>query len=256
MNILEIILLFFGGLVAGSYGSIVGGGSLVSFPLLILLGLPTETAIGTNRFNAIFSEASSSFAYWRKNLLQWKYALPLGVLSIPASILGAQIVSGVSDNTINIIIAAALLLLLIFLPKINQMKPTKASSGQIVSYTSKKYLGMSVIVLSLAVYGGFYGAGFGTFILFPFILIGGSSFLQGSANARFVGLLMSIAASVVFISNGQVDYAAAMPQLIGGIIGAQLGVKFAVKAESKWIKLVLTLVVIASAVKLLLDVFS
>ncbi len=245
---IEFIILFIAGLVAGSYGSLVGGGSLVSFPVLILLGFPVDVAVGTNRFNAIFMEGSSMIAFARKKLVQWQYAIPIGIISIPASVLGAQLVIQVPKSVANVFVAVTLVLLLFSLLYIKPREQNKEKTHE-----PKNIALLVVSCLVLAVYAGFYGAAYGTFILFPFLLFAGSSLLQSSANARTVGFLVSIAASVVFIINGDVAYEAAIPAILGNIIGAQIGVHYAVTKGTKIIKYVLGAVALASAVKLIFE---
>ena len=245
---LQSIILFLTGLVASTYASVVGGGGLVSFPVLILLGFPVDVAIGTNRFNAIFMEGSSFIAFSRRRLVQWKIAIPIAIVSVPASIWGARLALSVSGKTLDILVAVILSVLLIALPRVKpQERPVKDGLSR------GTFLGLGTICILLAVYGGFHGAAYGTFILFPFILLGTSSLLQASANARLIGCLVSIAASVVFIQNGSVNYAAAIPQILGAVIGAQIGVKYALK-HLKWAKYALTVVVVASIIKLLFEI--
>lgn len=245
---MQSLILFFAGLVAGTYGSVVGGGSLVSFPVLILLGFPADIATGTNRFNAIFMEASSLVAFARKKLVQWKLALPIAILSVPASIWGASIAIQIDSKTLNIIVAIILGLLLFCLPYV---KPQQKQIHEDVS--RNKVILLYIVCVLLAVYAGFHGAAYGTFILFPFLLLGTSSLLNASANARLIGFFASVAASIVFIQNGSVNFAASLPQIIGSMIGAQIGVNAASK-HLKVIKYLLSAVVIGSIIKLVIDI--
>lgn len=244
----QSLILLVSGFIAGSYGSVVGGGGLVSFPVLILLGFPVDVAIGTNRFNAVFMEGSSLFAYTRKKLVQWKLALPIALLSLPFAIWGANLAINASEKFLNIFVAITLFVLFFLLQYVNpqQKKIVKQLS-------SSKTILLYFICLVLAIYAGFHGVAYGTFILFPFLLLGTSSLLNASANARLIGFVVSIAASYVFIQNGTVDFAASVPQIIGSVVGAQVGVKIATK-HLHWIKYALSAVVIGSIVKLLLDI--
>lgn len=248
MEIVQIFILFMSGLVAGTYGSVVGGGSLVSFPILILLGYPVDIATGTNRFNAIFMEASSLLAFARKKLVQWKLALPIAAVSAPLAIFGATLAINIDTKTLNIAVALILGFLLFCLPYV---KPQEKKLAENLS--SKKMIILYGSCILLAVYAGFHGAAYGTFILFPFLLVGSSSLLNASANARLIGLIVSIAASIVFIQNGSVDFVASIPQIAGAIIGAQIGVNAAAK-HLKLIKYALSLVVIGSIIKLIADI--
>lgn len=251
IDLLQTIYLFIAGLVAGMYGSIIGGGGLIGFPSLILIGVGTETAIATGRFNAVFMEGSSVVAFARKKLVRWRQALPLALIAVPTSILGARIVTSINETFVNTIVALILVSLLFLLPRI---KSSQKEDTKIINSRSN-FMKMAFLVFALALYGGFYGAGFGTMIMFPLLIFGGNTLLESSGGARLIGLFMSVAASVVFISNGLVDFSLALPQLLGGIIGAQIGVHFADKIDAKKIKLALGAVILISVAKLLLEAF-
>ena len=66
MEIIHLIVLIVGGMLAGLYASNVGSGGLVTLPLFILLGLPTTIAIGTNRLSAVLLEFGSALKFYRE----------------------------------------------------------------------------------------------------------------------------------------------------------------------------------------------
>lgn len=62
---MDIALLFFVGTIAGFFGSTVGGGSLLSIPFLIFLGLPPQVAIATDRFGGLGQATTALFKFWK-----------------------------------------------------------------------------------------------------------------------------------------------------------------------------------------------
>ena len=92
MELIFLFILFIGGIFAGLYASNVGGGSFVSFPLLILSGLPIHIAIATNRFSAVILEFFSAIKFYKEKKIDLKMGLILGVIASIGSFIGANIV--------------------------------------------------------------------------------------------------------------------------------------------------------------------
>ena len=103
----------------------------------------------------------------------------------------------------------------------------------------------------LGVYGGFYGAGIGVFIL---LLLAGAQRLDlvaGNAIKSAVVLFLSLAAAAVFARAGAIDWIAAIPLAVGNGIGGWVGAHLSLQGGNRWIRRVLLVVVVAGVYKLL-----
>lgn len=92
MEIIKLIIIFIGGIAGGLYGSTVGGGALISLPLLVLVGLPTHIALGTQRLAAVMLELASAIKFHRAGKLNFTLAFPLGIVAAVGSIIGVSLV--------------------------------------------------------------------------------------------------------------------------------------------------------------------
>jgi uncharacterized membrane protein YfcA len=239
-------VLVFGGFLTGLYGATVGGGGLLSFPLLVLCGLPTHTAIATNRFAAIILESVSAWRFHREKCLNARLillALTIGASASFGSVLGSLIVLELNERLVNGLVAALL-------------------SSVAVLLILRRDLGMSVkkdavpnwgILLAasffLGIYGGFIGTGMGTFM--SVLLLGsGFAFLESSAVCRLAGVVWSSSAAVVFAFSGTIEYGYGLALGLGFALGGWVGAGIGIKRGNSFIRLLLLGVAAASVIKL------
>lgn len=243
-DISTYVFSILGGVIAGLYGSMVGSGSLVSFPVLILLGLPTSIAIATNRLAVVWLEVSAALRF-RKQIRPMLHRLLLfGFIAAVGSFLGATFVGLISQNILNVIAAIALLLVLVVLLLSHRLGRTEATAV----HPRMMLFACGVFVLGL--YGGFFGAGFGTFLLMLFVATG-HSYMQGAAFSRMIGLVMSSVATLTFAYHGMIDYPLGISLGVGYAIGGWIGAGLGIQKGNGYVRALLFVVIAASIVKLL-----
>lgn len=249
MDVLTIFVLFIGGIIAGLYGSSVGGGGLVTFPLLILSGLPAHIAIATNRFSATFLELTSAIKFHKEKKLDLKYAIPLLIISGIGSIMGSLFVVKINEKFLNLLIAVLLTILFLVLYNKDKFKIKEKK------LESKNNFQLYLFTFFLSIYGGFFGGGFGTFLMF-LLVFSGFSFIKSAALSRLIGFIMSLFATVVFALGGLINYSFAISLGLGCVIGSWIGVSIALKKGNNYVKYLLMTVVLLTIIKLLLDFFG
>lgn len=246
MQITTILILLIGGLFSGTINTIVGGGSLISVPLLIITGLPPHLAIGTNRFAMIFNTGVGAIEYHKKIQYKIEVALLLAIFASIGSYLGANIVLQIDEALLNYVIGVLMLIIggvTVFKKKIgieeNKMIITKGKRILIV-----------VLTFFLGVYGGFFGAGISTMFTFVIVSFFGTSFIKSAGITRFIVSILSIIASLVFLYNMSIDFVFGVILAISFIVGASLGVKLALKAGNVWIRRLFIFLIVISSIKL------
>ena len=249
MQILPLIILVVGGFIGGFFGSAVGSAGLVSLPILLLLGFSPHAAIGTTRPAAVILEAISAVRYRREKVLTTpllRRGLFLGIAGALGSTTGAIIVSGVSDQTLRLLLASIIACMAIFLCMKKEWGMTerpKLQSHHLLIVGSTFLTGL---------YAGFFGFTFGT--LMTIVVVGfGYTLLQGAALSRVIGALASAASASVFAMQGYVDVPHSIALAIGFGIGGWMGAKYASKAGNRYVKILLMVVVACSVIKLLFD---
>lgn len=243
------LVLFIGGIVGGLYASSVGGGALLSFPLLILAGLPTHSAIATQRFAAVILELASAAKFYKEKQLDLKLGLILGLFAAIGSYIGAQINLVVSEETLNLMVS--FLFVAAFLIIFNKDK-LKIKERKL---THKNFVILALSTFLLAIYGGFFGAGFGFFIII-LLVVSGFSFIKGAAVGRVVGFFMSLSSAIVFAHNGIINFSYGLSIGAGFAIGSWVGVGIAVKRGDNYVRSLLVVIMILTLLKLLSGFFN
>jgi len=246
MDLFNIFLLFFGGLTAGLYASSVGGGGLFTLPLLLWTGIPVQIALGTQRFAAVILELASSIKFYKEKKVNLKLALPLGILAGLGSLIGVNIILAINERQLSLIIAV--LLIAVYIAVKNQKRWMKEKPVM----NHKHYMLLAVATFFIGIWGGFFGAGFGAFIMMPFLFFG-YKFMESAATGRVIGFCMSTFAMVVFAQHGLINYVYGIFLGGGFAIGSWIGINIALKKGEEYVKGLMTLVVVITALKLILD---
>jgi uncharacterized membrane protein YfcA len=233
------------GLVAGFVNTIAGGGSLLTLPVLMLLGLPPNLANGTNRLGALFQTFTAARTYSRAGLRPWGLAAPLLPLLLAGAALGAGAASLLPGELFRRIVGVVFLLLLL------------ASAGDPARLSRKIERSLrrsgvrGGVLLALGFYAGFVQAGVGIWLLIvlPGILPGGLR----QANAVKVALIHSMMwmALAIFALQGQVAFLVGAGLALGSVAGGYLGARWAARVDETWLRRALTAAVAALSVKLL-----
>lgn len=242
----EYLLLIPIGFIAGFLNTIAGGGTLLTLPALIFLGLPAPLANGTNRIAILIQTFTAVKGFKSKGISTYPFSLYLGISAFLGSFIGAKIAIGIDGalfNRILSIIMIMVLLTLLFGPKKNY--------ADIVEKTTGKPLYIAIgIFFFLGIYGGFINAGIGFLMLIILPYLNGLSLLKSNVTKVFVVWIYTIGAVIVFALEDKINYPLAFILTIGNASGAWFGSRWSVKKDDKVIKLFLIITVSSLAIKL------
>ena len=238
-------LLIATGLVAGFVNTLAGGGSMITLPALMMMGMPADIANATNRIGVLMQSATSMKGFDSHGLLDRQVLLSLLVVtgvgalagSVLASILPVWILKPVLLGTM---IAMALVMLI----RPEAMAPPDGT-------LPKRLSGHPIAALGLfmsGVYGGFVQAGVG-FILIA-ALSGGLRYdlIRTNALKSVCTAVFSGVALLVFALQGQVWWIPGVILALGSIAGASLSVNFALKVSQNRLKWILFIMVSATCI--------
>jgi uncharacterized protein len=250
MPIFHLLLLFAGGLLAGLYASSVGGGGLLALPFLLLTGLPLHIALGTQRLAAVILEFASSIKFYKEKKINFKVALPLGVIAGLGAVVGANFVIAINENILNLVIAGLLVLVyfLFFFTK-------KKLGFEKHKLTHKHYFLLILCTFLIGIWGGFFGTGFGIFSVMMLVFFG-FPFFEGAAMSRVIGFFMSGIAMIIFAQHGLINYIYGITLGLGYALGGWIGIGIALKKGEEYFRGLLALVIIISVIKLVLNFFG
>jgi uncharacterized membrane protein YfcA len=247
MEILLGIIILVGGLAAGIINTIVGGGSLISVPLLIFSGLPPQLAISTNRFGMIFNSGVAAYDYYKEQKFEIRMLVVPTLFAVIGSAMGANTVLQLDEVLIKYIIAIFIVIIgsLIFYKKELGLE----QENRII--IPKNNIIVALFSFVLGFYGGFYGAGISTMFSFLFVSVFGLSFLKSAGITRFVVAALSVIAVLIFLINIKIDLFYGGLLTISFILGAKVGVKIASKIGNLWIRRLMIVLIAISSIKLI-----
>ncbi len=249
MDIAPLVIIFLVGLFSAVFGTLVGGSSLITIPVLILLGLPPHSAIGTDRTGVTGIGIAGLYQFHRKGLMRYGIAFILGIPSLFGSFIGANLALQVSPAAMKKIIAVmtfALLALLLVRPNIGIEKKSRPLTIRVLAMGT-------VLSLVVGIYGGFYGAGAATFLAYILILVFGQTFLESAATLKVSSILMTLTSSLTFAAHGAVHYPLAASMFLGSVIGSTAGAYYSDRIGNVWIKRLFVGVALIMGIKLLMS---
>ena len=248
MDVLGLSIIFLASVIGASFGTLVGGTSLITIPVLIFLGLPPHTAIGTDRLGIAGLTTVGWYKFHQKGLINYPISLWMGVAAVIGSFLGASLVLEISTGLLRKIIAIAtvgVLIIVIAQPRLGLEKKRRVIRGG-------RYGAGIFISFIIGIYGGFYGAMAGTFLLYVLLSVFDQTFLEGTATLKLTSLMMTTMAAVVFAGKGAIDYPKAGAMFLGCAVGSYIGAHYSDRIGNVWIKRLFILIVLIMVVKLLI----
>lgn len=239
-------LLIVVGFIVGFVNTVAGGGSLLSLPILIFLGLPSTLANGTNRVAVIFQTAIATAGFKSKGVSTFPFNLYLGSSAFIGSIIGANLavdISGALFNRILAVVMIGVVLIIAFGPKISVHEVQERLTG--------KYLWLGIIVFFFfGIYGGFINAGIGFIIILFLHYINKMTLVRSNATKVAVVFMYMVSALIVFAWNDQVNWKIGLILAIGNGSGAWLASRVSVKRGDGFVKKFLIVMVSILAIKL------
>lgn len=245
-SLYEILLLVIIGFITGIINTLAGGGSLITLPILIFLGLPPDVANGTNRIPIFFQTLASIAGFRSKGLHTTKFAWYLGLISLVGAVIGAHIAVDIKGELFNRILAIMMIVVVIFMTV-----RIKSNYNVLLERTTGKYFWISIIIFFfLGIYGGFLQAGAGIFILLLLSGINRISLVKSNLIKAIATLAFSISSLLVFGFSDLLDFKIGFLMAAGNVIGAWLSSRWSVKKGDGVVKAFLFVMVLAMAIKL------
>lgn len=241
------VLLVVVGIIVGIINTMSGGGSLLTLPVLIFVGLPSNVANGTNRI-AIFIQSVFNIAgYHSKKVIDNSpFPLYLSFSATIGAIIGAKLaidIKGELFNKILAVIMIAMVCFMIFRPKQN--------FNEIADRIKGKYLIYSIIAFFfIGIYGGFIQAGTGIFILLALSSINHLTLIKSNIIKVIVMFIYTIAALLMFGFNLQLDWVAGLTLASGQAAGGWFTSRWSVNKGDDVVKIFLIIMVSGMAIKL------
>ncbi|MEM7357900.1 MAG: sulfite exporter TauE/SafE family protein [Pseudomonadota bacterium] len=243
---LELLLLLVTGIATGFLNVMAGGGSMLSVPIMIFLGVPGTVANATNRIAILPQNLSAVIAFYRKGFANFRLSLSLAACTIPGTILGAYLAARVPNDQFNTLLAVIMLIILVIMA----LPQAKTIEGTEHPGRARMIAGHLLMVL-IGFWGGFIHIGVG-FLLMPALnRVMRFDLITTNSHKVFIVLCYTSVALLVFASQLDMIWKYGIALAIGTTIGGWLAANFQVKQGIGAIKWTLNIVIIAFIIKLL-----
>jgi uncharacterized membrane protein YfcA len=245
-ELLKLLLLFGVGSIAGFINVMAGGGSTVTLPILILLGLDPSLANGTNRLGIMAQSFSAVISFRQEKYHDFKLSLKLTAFTLPGAIAGAIIATRIGDELFQKILAYVLIGIIIslFLRKTNQKK-TDARRDEKTSWL------IYPVMVAIGFYGGFIQLGVGFMFMASLFYLMRLDLIRTNVHKVFIIFIYTIPAFLIFLITGNVEWKFGLTIAVGMAFGAWWSAKISVKKGEKVIRIVLSAALLWMALTLL-----
>lgn len=228
MRPLDAALLFAAAAAGGGINALAGGGTILTFPTLLLLGVPAVTANATSTV-ALLPGAAASFAGYRREVAT--HRAWLSTLLVPSLIGGAagSMLLLATPEKIFARLAPWLILFatsLFFLQSLASFRRRTAPHALAPELAGRRLRMALVAQLGVALYGGYFGAGIGILMLVILGTLGLEDIHAMNGLKNFFGICINGVAAAIFIARGAVDWPLALVMLAGAVAGGFAGANF------------------------------
>lgn len=245
-SFVEIAGLIFIGFIAGSINTLAGGGSLLTLPILIFLGLPPNIANGTNRIAILVQNIFTTAGFKSKGVITFPFSIYVGISALIGSIIGAQLAVDIKGETFNKILAIIMVVIVFYM-----VFKSKITIAGALEKTSGKQLWISIaLFFFVGIYGGFIQAGVGFIILLILSSVNNLSLVKSNAVKVTVVLIYTISSVAIFTFNDMINWKMGLVLAIGNATGGWFASRWSVKKGDGLVRKFLIVMVVIMAIKL------
>jgi uncharacterized protein len=234
----NIILLFVAALAGGTLNSVAGGGSFLSFPALIVSGVPAIPANATSTV-ALWPGAAASVGAYRREFakVNRRLVITLTVCSVIGGVAGAELLLHTPAKTFTTLIPFLLLLATMLFafgkPLTAWWKRGHPSANTL---SNRSLAGMAAAQLVIALYGGYFGGGIGILMLATLGLMGMQNIHEMNAVKTLLAACINGVAVVTFVLAGAVVWGPALVMIAGSLVGGYGGAAFARRLDPRVVR--------------------
>ncbi|WP_241735223.1 sulfite exporter TauE/SafE family protein [Cyanobacterium stanieri] len=240
-ELIFLVAIFF---LTSVIGVVTGSNSLITVPVMLEFDINPARAIATNMFALIFMSIGGTIPFLKSDVLKRPDLSLLSVLTVIGSILGALLVIIIPADTMPLLISIFMIAVTVFsvtnknkgLEKQEKPSPTALKIGYGLTF-------------GLGIYGGFFSGGYVTTLTATFIGFLNMTFIEAVAITKVLNIFSSIIATLIFMTQGLVDYQLGIILGITMFFGAIIGAKVTMKMSNLWLRRIFLVVVVFLAVR-------
>ena len=252
MSPVEAALIALAGVAAGTINTVVGSGTLITFPTLLAFGVPPVTANVSNTVGLVPGSMSGVIGYRRELSGQRSRVLRLGSASLLGGILGALLLLWLPSAAFDAIVPVLILLgvvLVVVGPRVQRAVAARAEARGGIPDHGVWWVWPAVA--ATGVYGGYFGAAQGVLLMAVLGIGVADSMQRHTATKNVLALIVNAVAALVFIAVADVDWEVAGLIALGAVVGGQLGATVGRRLPPPLLRAVIAVVGLTALVALL-----
>ncbi len=222
MSLADVIVIFLAGMGAGTINTVVGSGSLITFPTLVALGYPPLLSNVSNNIGLVPGSLSGVYGYRRELAGQRGRLRTLVPASLAGGLCGATLLlvlpSGVFTRVVIVLIVVALVLV-VTQPMISRRLAARRGDG---THADIRRIVVG-LVFAAGIYGGYFGAAQGIILIAVLGIFVDDQLQRLNAVKNVLALTVNAVASVVFVLTTEVNWTIVGIIAAGSVVGGQIG---------------------------------
>jgi len=249
MDLWQLILLALIGCLTGFINVMAGGGSLLTMPVMVLMGMPGPVANGTNRVAILAQNITAVTGFFRQGFSDFKLSLSLSLCALPGALIGAYFGTKLQGLWFNRVLAGVMIIVMVLM----SVKKNRPGGATTTGPLERKRLIAAHILMAVAgFYGGFIQAGVGFILMAILHRVLGLDLVRVNMHKVFIVGVYTIFALAVFAVRGNVAWIPGISLAAGNAAGGWIGSHIAVKKGERLIRIIFNTALMILAIKLLL----
>jgi uncharacterized membrane protein YfcA len=225
IDLFDFLIITFGGFAAGFVNAIAGGGTLISFPILLATGIPVVSANVTSTVSLSPGYFAAAIAQFKDLKEQKKIMIKLLPFAVIGGIIGGILLLYSGDNVFGIIVPYLILLASLLLAFQESIKKWLKKTEKVQNKANQISTFTLIAISGAGIYGGYFGAGLSVIVLAVLAISFNDNLTRLNSLKQAIGFAVNISTAVFFIFSGKVVWHAVVIMAIGAILGGWVGGK-------------------------------
>lgn len=269
LELWQVLLILLAGLWAGTINSVVGSGTLVTFPVLVAMGFPPVTAQISNAIGLVAAGVSGTVGYRRELRESRDVLLPLTLASLSGGIIGAFLLMLLPPEVFGVaapILIVVALCFVVFQPRLQSWvrrrkadpaaeapgQPAHAPEPEVPSRPISPALW--VLVFAAGIYGGYFVAAQGVLLMGILGVFMTGTLVHANAMKTWLSLAVNLIAAVSYLlfAFERIDWRAVLLIAVSSLVGGSLGARIGRRIKPVWLRAVIVVVGLGGLVSMIL----
>jgi uncharacterized protein len=241
MTVIEAASLTLAAAAAGAINAVAGGGTLITFPVLLFFGLPPTMANATSTLALVLGNGGSLFGYRRQINSVRVWLRRFVPVSLAGGLIGSLLLTRGGDAVFARLVPFLILFATVLFFSQGAFRRFAGFGGDAGPHTPHHHVRAAIVFQFLvAIYGGYFGAGIGILMLASLGFIGLTDIHEMNSLKTVLGMLINVVAAAWFVWSGLIDWPRAGILTLGALCGYFLGSHFAQRIPQARVRQLIT----------------